>query len=87
MLLDMLAAVARKDYEARRRRQAPGVAKAKIGGRYKGRPINHERNNDIIQMLNKKERWQEIARISGCSSSHNSKLKRQISDGRIKETE
>ena len=34
MLLDMLAAVARKDYEDRRRRQAEGQAKAKAEGRY-----------------------------------------------------
>jgi hypothetical protein len=38
MLLDMLAAVARKDYDDRRRRQAQGQAKAKAEGRYKGRP-------------------------------------------------
>ena len=37
MLLDMLAAVARKDYDDRRRRQAQGQAKAKADGRYKGR--------------------------------------------------
>jgi DNA invertase Pin-like site-specific DNA recombinase len=36
MLLDMLAAVARKDYDYRRRRQAQGQAKAKLEGRYKG---------------------------------------------------
>lgn len=40
MMLDMLAAVARKDYEDRRRRQAQGVQKAKQEGKYKGRPIN-----------------------------------------------
>ena len=33
MLLDMLAAVARKDYDGRRRRQAEGTAKAKAAGR------------------------------------------------------
>ena len=38
MLLDMLAAIARKDYENRRRRQAEGTAKAKAAGRYRGRP-------------------------------------------------
>ena len=38
MLLDMLAAIARKDYDDRRRRQAQGIAKAKAEGRYKGRP-------------------------------------------------
>ena len=36
MLLDMLAAVARKDYEDRRRRQAEGIAKAKDAGKFKG---------------------------------------------------
>ncbi len=40
MMLDMLAAVARKDYEDRRRRQAEGIAKAKASGKYKGRPRN-----------------------------------------------
>jgi DNA invertase Pin-like site-specific DNA recombinase len=43
MLLDMLAAVARKDYDGSRRRQAQGQAKAKAAGRYKGRPEDAER--------------------------------------------
>jgi DNA invertase Pin-like site-specific DNA recombinase len=47
MLLDMLAAVARKDYVDRRRRQAQGQAKAKVEGRYKGRPEDAERNDGI----------------------------------------
>src|ERR1700729_1613485 len=38
MLLDMLAAVARKDYEDRRRRQQQGIEKAKREGVYRGRP-------------------------------------------------
>jgi DNA invertase Pin-like site-specific DNA recombinase len=37
MLLDMLAAVARKGYDDRRRRQAQGRAKAKAEGLYKGK--------------------------------------------------
>lgn len=40
MLLDMLAAVARKDYEDRHRRQMQGQAKAKTAGKYVGRPEN-----------------------------------------------
>src|ERR1700744_411593 len=36
MLLDMLAAVARKDYEDRRRRQTQGIAKAHAAGLYRG---------------------------------------------------
>jgi len=51
MLLDMLAAVARKDYVDRRRRQAQGQAKAKSEGRYKGRPEDAERNDGIARML------------------------------------
>jgi DNA invertase Pin-like site-specific DNA recombinase len=38
MMIDMLAAVARKDYDDRRRRQSQGVAKAKVEGKYRGRP-------------------------------------------------
>ena len=51
MLLDMLAAVARKDYDDRRRRQAQGQAKAKAEGRYKGRPEDTVRNAGIVSML------------------------------------
>jgi DNA invertase Pin-like site-specific DNA recombinase len=40
MLLDMLAATARKDYEDRRRRQSEGIEKAKAEGKYRGRQIN-----------------------------------------------
>ena len=38
MMLDVLAAVARKDYNDRRRRQSQGIAKAKSEGLYRGRP-------------------------------------------------
>ena len=37
MMLDMLAAVARKDYEDRRRRQNQGIKKARSEGKYQGR--------------------------------------------------
>jgi DNA invertase Pin-like site-specific DNA recombinase len=37
MMLDMLAAIARKDYEDRRRRQKEGVEKARLEGKYAGR--------------------------------------------------
>lgn len=40
MILDMLAAIARKDYENRCLHQSQGVQKAKKEGMYKGRPIN-----------------------------------------------
>jgi DNA invertase Pin-like site-specific DNA recombinase len=51
MMLDVLAAVARKDYDDRRRRQADGTARAKAVGLCKGRPENKVRNSAIATML------------------------------------
>ncbi|WFU02294.1 recombinase family protein [Rhizobium sp. CB3171] len=51
MMLDMLAAIARKDYEDRRRRQAQGIEKAKQRGAFKGRPEDEERNAGLVMML------------------------------------
>ena len=47
MMLDMLTAIARKDYEDRRRRQAQGQAKAKAEGRYKGGPVSESLANAL----------------------------------------
>jgi DNA invertase Pin-like site-specific DNA recombinase len=63
MLLDMLAAVARKDYEDRRRRQDQGIAKAKAQGRYAGRALDTEKRADIRAMLDKGHSYSEIQRI------------------------
>ena len=42
MMLDMLAAIARKDYDDRRRRQAQGIQRLKAEGGYKGRKPDGE---------------------------------------------
>jgi hypothetical protein len=55
--LDVLAAVVRKDYVDRRRRQAQGQAKAKAEGRYNGRPEDAERNDGIARMLAASQSW------------------------------
>ena len=79
MLLDMLAAIARKDYTDRRRRQAEGIAKAKTEGVYKGRREDAERNAVIVSMLSKGMTWSEIQKATGCSRSTLSRLrKRQL---------
>ncbi|KAB0681514.1 recombinase family protein [Aureimonas leprariae] len=79
MLLDVLAAVARKDYEDRRRRQAQGQAKAKQEGRYKGRPEDVKRNASIAAMLSKKLSWTQIQSATGCSRTTIAKIaKRSI---------
>ncbi len=60
MMLDMLSAIARKDYEDRRRRQTQGIAKAQQEGRYRGRPEDTERNEAIMDMLRKGQSWNSI---------------------------
>jgi DNA invertase Pin-like site-specific DNA recombinase len=67
MLLDMLAAIARKDYEDRRRRQAQGIAKAQAEGRYKGRPPNTDRHAGISATLKGGASWSTIQKATGCS--------------------
>ena len=69
MMLDVLAAVARKDYEDRRRRQAQGIAKAKTDGRYRGRPEDAERNAAITDMLKAGQPWSTIVKATGASRS------------------
>jgi len=69
MLLDMLAAVARKDYEDRRRRQAQGITKAKAQGVYKGRAIDQELHQRIITCLDKGLSLRKTAETVGCALS------------------
>ena len=67
MLLDMLAAVARKDYEDRRRRQQQGIEKAKREGLYRGRREDTARNEGIAGMLKAGMSWSSIQAATGCS--------------------
>jgi len=74
MMLDMLAAVARKDYEDRRRRQAEGIEKAKKIGKYKGRRTNHKLHENIIALLKAGKTYNGIVSLLGCSKSTISKI-------------
>ncbi|WP_426237401.1 recombinase family protein [Pararhizobium sp. DWP1-1-3] len=82
MMLDMLAAIARKDYEDRRRRQAQGIAKAKVktGDErvYRGRPENEKRNVSIMEMLGNGQSWASIIAATGCSRSTLSRLSQRV---------
>lgn len=75
MMLDMIAAIARKDYEDRRKRQKQGITKAKEQGLYKGRPANQARNEAILKMLESGQSWNSIIQATGCSRSTLSRLK------------
>ena len=79
MLLDMLAAVARKDYDDRRRRQAQGQAKAMAEGKYRGRPEDTKRNAGIACMLKANQSWGSIQSATGCSRATIAKIAKRIS--------
>lgn len=79
MMLDMIAAIARKDYEDRRRRQMQGIAKAKDAGLYKGRPANDARNAAILKMLASGQSWNSIVAATGCSRSTISRIRSMAS--------
>ncbi|TCO80483.1 DNA invertase Pin-like site-specific DNA recombinase [Plasticicumulans lactativorans] len=69
MLLDVLAAVARKDYDDRRRRQAEGIAKAKADGVYRGRPADTERHARVQELKAAGFSLTKIAEHTGYSRS------------------
>lgn len=80
MLLDMLAAIARKDYEDRQRRQIQGIAKAKETGKYRGRPEDAKRNAAIVKMLAGGQSWNSIVAATGCSRSTLSRLAKRAQE-------
>jgi DNA invertase Pin-like site-specific DNA recombinase len=80
MMLDMLAAIARKDYDDRRRRQQQGIEKLKAVGGYPGRKPDDQRNAGIMQMLRRGDSWNTIIAATKCSRSTLSRLSRQIKE-------
>lgn len=78
MMLEMLAAFARKDYDDRRRRQAQGIAKAKSEGRLKGRPEDIARNASIMSALKGGQSWSQIVDGMGCSRATVAKLAKRM---------
>lgn len=78
MMLDMLAAIARKDYIDRRRRQAQGIAKAREDGRYRGRPEDQLRNAALMKMLSSGQSWSSILAATGASRSTLARLAKRL---------
>ena len=67
MLLDMLAAVARKDYEDRRRRQMQGIEKAQAEGKFVGRKPDLKKRASIASLLASGHSYSSIQSLLGCS--------------------
>jgi DNA invertase Pin-like site-specific DNA recombinase len=69
MLLDMLAAVARKDYEGRLRRQRDCIKKAQEKGVYRGGSVDLEKSKHIQECLAKGMGIRETSRVTGISTA------------------
>lgn len=74
MMLDMLAAIARKDYTDRKRRQAEGIAAAKATGTYKGRPVNELLHKQIKAHREAGKSYSEIQALTGAARTTISKV-------------
>ena len=78
LMLDVLAAVARKDYEDRRRRQAQGVQRAKEEKKYKGRPENMKLQCQIEELLQEGKNYNKIQELLHCSRATIAKVSQKI---------
>ena len=67
LMLDMLAAIARKDYQDRKRRQTEGIAKAKTQGLYKGRREDAELHKKVKLLLSENKSYNMIITLLKCS--------------------
>ena len=69
MLVEMMAAIARKDYEQRRVRQAQGIEKAKAAGAYKGRKPDERLRLKVLDLLAHGHGIRGSAKIAECSTT------------------
>lgn len=67
MMIEMMAAIARKDYEQRRERQAQGIAKAQEAGVYRGRPVDKALGKRVRELLKAGLGVRATARHAQCS--------------------
>jgi DNA invertase Pin-like site-specific DNA recombinase len=82
MLLDMLAVVARKDYEDRRRRQAEGIKKSKALFKmaYAGRKTDEELHARVKKCLAMDMSIRKTAEVVGCAVSTVQRVKALIAE-------
>ena len=78
MLLNMLAAVARKDYEGRRRRQMQGIEKAQAEGKFVGRKPDLKKRASVASLLKAGQSYSSIQETLGCSRHLISDVRKNI---------
>ncbi|PHN43496.1 recombinase family protein, partial [Pseudomonas amygdali] len=75
MMIDMMAAIARKDYQQRRLRH---IEKAKASGVYKGRPVDAELRNRVRELLAAGLGIRAVARHAACSTTTVMKVRDEL---------
>jgi len=88
MMLDMLAAISRKDYDDRRRRQAQGIADvmadpAKKAAKFRGKAENTKRNDLVADLLKTKTSWTDIQAKTGVSRMTVAKVAKRLKEEAI----
>jgi len=78
LILDVLALVAYKDYEDRKRRQNDGIKKAKDEGKYKGRPEDKELQERVEILLKQGNSYNEVIKLVGCSRYTVNKVNKRL---------
>lgn len=78
MMIEMMAAIARKDYQQRRERQAQGIEKAKAAGLYHGRPVDEDLHKRVQELLNAGLGIRAAARHAQCSTTTVMKIRDRL---------
>ncbi|HAT3904177.1 MULTISPECIES: recombinase family protein [Enterobacter cloacae complex] len=74
MMLDTLAAIARKDYQDRRRRQAQGILSAKAEGKFKGRQIDTGLHERVLKLRDAGMSYTDIQKMTNAARSTISRI-------------
>lgn len=74
MMLDMLAAIARKDYTERKRRQAQGIIKAQSEGKFRGRQADTEMHQRILKLRAAGLSYSDIHKMTGVARTTISRI-------------
>ncbi|MGY0400174.1 MAG: recombinase family protein [Ostreibacterium sp.] len=78
LIIDILAAVSRKDYLRQRERQRQGIARAQAAGRYKGRPPDYQKQLKIQKLLQAGMTYSEVSALTGASRSTIARAKKLV---------
>ena len=83
MMLDMLAAIARKDYDDRRRRQAQGIKRARELGKFRGRQPDTKKRELVKLLLKDGKTYTEVQQTVGCSRALVASVSKELKTSKI----